>query len=168
MKPDFKIELATIEDAEDLRRFFHSNLLASFSFFPVEAQNFYLEPWGSERLKKRISEKREMFYLAHRDRSLVGIVAGTPAEGGVATIIWLLTSPDAQGKGIGTKLFEKACHHYRESGCHKIKLTAPSETAKDFYLYLGMKQEGFHPNHWWNCDFYSLGFELSQPVSTSN
>ena len=94
------------------------------------------------------------------DGAKTGILYGTPPEGGVATIVWLLVDPKFQGEGIGAQLYQEAVLRYKEMGAHKIKLNTPSERAARFYERVGMKLEGFHPAHWWKADSWSMGMEL--------
>jgi GNAT superfamily N-acetyltransferase len=101
------------------------------------------------------------YLLCGRCRTEVaGVLICTQPEGGVATILWLIVGKNYRGGGLGSDLFQKACQWAKTAGCHKIKLTAASKEAVRFYTQLGMKVEGFHRDHWWHMDFWSLGIQL--------
>lgn len=109
-------------------------------------------------LQKR---EEEVNLLAINDRNeIIGVLNGTGIEGGVGTIIWLLVSKKEKNKGLGSMMFKKACNLYIELGAHKVKLTVPEKGTTKFYEKQGMKLEGFHPNHWWGMDIWSMGIIL--------
>ena len=121
--------------------------------FPKEASGFYLEQWKAR--------KREGVALEARTGGrIVGVLVGARPEGGVGTIVWLVTSPAFRNRGIGAEMFRRACGWYREMGCHKLKLMAPVKKAVQFYEKQGMRIEGYHPRHWWDMDFWSLGKKI--------
>lgn len=113
-----------------------------------------------EEIGRRSQDERHVLLAARRDGEMEGILIGTPPEGGVATILWLLVSAKCRREGIGKSLFEAGCRRFRSMGCHKVKLTAPTSDAVRFYEKQGMAVEGFHPNHWWHLDFWSMGKNL--------
>ena len=94
--------------------------------------------------------------LKNQDGEILGVVNGTGIEGGVGTIIWLLIDSRFKKLGFGSILFKSACEKYKELGAHKIKLTVPEKTTVEFYKKQNMLLEGFHPNHWWNMDMWSM------------
>lgn len=110
-----------------------------------------------DELVRRSEDKRHLLLAARKDGEMAGVLIGMPPEGGVATIMWLIVSARCRGEGVGKSLFEAGCSHFRTMGCHKVKLTAPTIEAVHFYEKQGMVQEGFHPNHWWHLNFWSLG-----------
>lgn len=140
-----------------IHRFFNEIVESQFPQFPTHALETYKAIWVESKLKNRITQGTELLIVAWQQNSPIGLVYGTLPEGGVGTIIWMIVKQAHQGKKIGKNLFANACQYYKKLGCHKLKLTAPSEQAKDFYLKQGMIIEGFHPCHWWSIDFWSLG-----------
>jgi ribosomal protein S18 acetylase RimI-like enzyme len=128
--------------------------------FSKKSLNHYIENLTDEEIARRVRDNRYLLLAAREERELIGVVIGTPPEGGVGTIQWLLIVPSSRGEGVGRRLFEAACGRFRSLGCHKIKLTAPNQKAVKFYEKQGMKVEGFHPDHWWHRDFWSLGKKL--------
>jgi GNAT superfamily N-acetyltransferase len=151
------IRTPTPNQAAQLADVFGVCVAAGFPRLPQQAISSYQRPWSEPHLQHRIMSGQDLLRIAMRHEKIVGLVSGTAPEGGLGTIIWLLVIPEAHGQGIGTALFAAACDYYRSIGAHKFKLTAPTAKARDFYLKLGMKQEGFHPQHWWEADFWSLG-----------
>ena len=128
--------------------------------FPEEALRHYRETWTDEEIAQRAQSQEYVLLAARKDGELIGILIGTPPEGGVGTVPWLLVSPKCRGQGIGNRMFDEACSRYRAMGCHKVKLTAPNKRAVRFYEKQGMRVEGFHANHWWRLDFWALGKNL--------
>jgi GNAT superfamily N-acetyltransferase len=122
---------------------------------PEAALKNYVEQWTPERVSKVYNQW--VFLIAYSGKHPVGLILGTPPEGGVGTIIWVLVDAGTQGKGIGRLLFEKACDEYRKKGSHKVKLTVPDEKTVRFYEKVGMTLEGVHRMHWWKSDFWAMG-----------
>lgn len=144
-------------DIQTVTDFFNVLLQENFPMFTKEAMDAYRANWQPERFASRLANERELILVAWDNNHPVGLIAGTSPEGGVGTIIWLITDKNHRGKQIGTRLLDAGRQHYHQFQCHKIKLTAPSEEARDFYLKNGMLQEGFHKAHWYGLDFWALG-----------
>lgn len=149
-----------VADIEPTQNLFHSILETSFPMLPLVAITSYSQAWSTARLSQRITAQNDLLCLAWDNDTPVGLVSGTPPEGGIGTIIWLLVDKSYRSHHIGTSLLNQACDYYRKLGCHKIKLTAPSQEAKNFYVGKGMIEEGFHKRHWYECDFWALGMYL--------
>ena len=126
--------------------------------FPQNALVYYKTIITEKSLLARY--KDTVLLEARQDLELAGLIYGTGIEGGVGTIIWLLVVPKFQKLGIGGKLFNKACDIYKQNKGHKIKLTVPEKKTVEFYEKQGMNLEGFHPNHWWSMDIWSMGKNL--------
>ena len=122
---------------------------------PKKAIDHYLSLWDVEKIKSVSGQY--VLIVAKENEKIIGLVLGTPPEGGVGTIIWVLVSQEYQKTGIGQQLMNKAIYTYKEKGAHKIKLTVPDEGTVKFYEKLGMIVEGHHVNHWWNHDFWAMG-----------
>lgn len=143
-------------EAGTVQLFFQTILDTSFPMISLEGLQAYKKSWTEQSLKTRIQLNADLLFLAWDGSMPIGLVSGPSPEGGVGTIIWMLVSENYRNKKIGKHLLLHACQFYQHLGCHKLKLTAPSERAKEFYLKQGMILEGFHPNHWWKTDFWSL------------
>lgn len=139
---DEVIQMITIVAKDELR-------------FPEEALFEYNRP-------ERISKNIIMSARDRENRSLLGVLACLPPEGGVMTILWLIVSPEYRKHGIGSILLDAACGIAINSGCHKIKLTTNSKEAVNFYKKKGMIIEGVLKNHWWHMDFWSMGKFLNK------
>lgn len=126
---------------------------------PQNAKDSFKKQWECESINVHIGNW--LFLIATDEtNSIIGLILGTPIEGGVGTIIWVLVDKNIQQKGVGTRLFKTAKMWYKRKGAHKIKLTVPDKSTVDFYLKQGMNLEGEHLNHWWNLNFWSMGLIL--------
>ena len=128
--------------------------------FPEEALRHFRNSWTEEAIAQAAQNHRHLLLSAWMNREMVGLLLGAPPEGGVGTIIWILVAKEFQHQGIGKSLFSEACKRYREMGGHKVKLTVPSKETVEFYKKQGMQVEGFHENHWWHMDMWSMGKTL--------
>ncbi len=157
---NIKIESLLPSDALEFSRAL--TLFAEGSGFSRTALEQYNQRWTAETIACAVQRNEGILLAAKESGGIIGLVIGTAPEGGVATIIWLLVAPNHIRKGIGRMLFLEACHLYRSMGCHKVKLTTTSRHAVGFYESQGMRIEGYHPEHWWHMDFWSLGIILDQ------
>lgn len=153
------IQSATLRDAPRLLELFNHVCKESF-VFPEEAMAHYRTLFQEDSLGSLLSSAESFLLKAEIDKSVAGIIVGLKPEAGLGTIMWLLVAPEHHRKGIGALLFDAACSHYKTIGVHKIKLTAPTKSAVEFYKHIGFKEEGFHPNHWWGMNFWSLGINI--------
>jgi RimJ/RimL family protein N-acetyltransferase len=135
-----------------------ARLIKSTVNLPDSAIQHFAKEWTDERMKSCISTW--VFLMARDQGEIIGVLLGTPVEGGVGTIIWVLVDKSKQKQGIGGILFKEACEIYKDKGSHKVKLTVPDEQTTKFYIKLGMQLEGVHRNHWWHVDFWSMGIQL--------
>ncbi len=149
-----------IEEAGRACEVFARIVTTGFPEFPPEAVTDYLAPWTADKIAARIKSGEGVLLGFFKGSELVGLVSGTAVEGGVGTIFWLLVAEEGRGSGAGRALFDAACAAYRAMGAHKIKLTAPTESAQNFYNHMGMLEEGYHANHWYHLDFCAMGLEL--------
>ena len=133
-------------------------LIRSTMKLPEAALSHYCNQWTAERITANLNNW--LFLTANIDHSIEGVLLGTPVEGGVGTIIWVLVDTTKQKKGVGGQLFREACDRYRAMGAHKVKLTVPDRKTVNFYLKQGMQLEGEHKNHWWGADFWAMGKNL--------
>lgn len=154
------IEIKEISETEIGRYLFTlGSLIQSNINLPEEAKNSYISQWDEEKIRFQLN-KWLFLYAQDEDSSPAGVLLGTPIEGGVGTIIWVLVDKNMQNKKIGTQLFKKASSWYKNKGAHKLKLTVPERNTVDFYIKQGMIVEGEHANHWWNHKFWSMGLEI--------
>lgn len=128
--------------------------------FPEEALHYFRNRWTIDVIEQAAIESQYVILGAWEGERIVGLLLGTPPEGGVGTIIWVLVAREYQRKGIGRQLFEEACERYRNMDGHKVKLTVPNKETVRFYEKLGMSVEGEHRNHWWHVDIWSMGKTL--------
>lgn len=124
--------------------------------FPTEALAHFKKR-SSDMVKTNSRGSESLRSVATVENILAGALIGAEPEGGVGNIIWLVVASECRKMGIGRILFEKACEVYSSLGCHKVKLTAPTEEAARFYEKVGMKCEGKHEDHWWHMDFWTFG-----------
>ena len=153
------ITAATAQDGPLMRMLLDRVCEERFDF-PEGAMDAYRRMFEGETFGQWLRRPGTVFLAAREGERLQGFLAGLPPEGGVGTIMWLLVAQEARARGAGAALRDAACHRYEMFGAHKIKLTAPTSEAVSFYEHMGFKKEGFHPDHWWGCDFWSLGYHL--------
>lgn len=105
---------------------------------------------NEEHYGKELNWKRKNFFLTVYDKNR--LVLGTLSfkiEAGVAYIGTLLVAQKERGKGIGTKLVQKAENIAVKQKAHKIYLqTGKTWTSADFYRKLGYVSTGELPNHY--------------------
>ncbi len=148
---------------EELGRYypsFQSLLYTCFPHLPEHVAENYIHQWSKERLTS--FTKTQGFLGIFQEDSPLGFAVISPPEGGVGTLFWLMVEQTKQGLGLGSLLLKEVEQQYRFQECHKIKLTAPSEQACRFYEKKGFVMEGFHPNHWYEMDFWSLAKQISR------
>lgn len=63
----------------------------------------------------------------------------------IAEVLELVVSNEAQGKGIGSRLFRRACRQAKEQNCRQIELSCNQKrtSAHKFYEKMGMKNTHF-------------------------
>lgn len=152
----------TVTDAAIVRTLYEALLKGTFTNFSAQALESYAADWTPEIIAERAAAGRFVMHGAFDETAkAAGLLFGAPPEmTGVGTIIWLGIGDGMRGTGLGTKLMRAAFEEYRARGCHKVKIYTETEAARQFYEKLGMQVEGFHPRHWWQVDFWSLGMQL--------
>ena len=117
--------------------------------------------WTKNDIRERCLDSRYVALAARNGWwNIEGLLLGFPPEAGVGTIAWVVVKSAYRGVGVGATLFDLACERYLKKGCHKLKLTAPTERAVRFYTQQGMVVEGEFPDHWWHRRFWGLGYYL--------
>jgi|GEM_PF-2477029 len=126
-----------------------------------EAREAFLQNWQAADFESaQTSEDRPIFIALSPQKCVVGLLIGTGLEGGVGTIVWLGVARENRTMSLGRMLLDEAEGFYREIGGHKIKLFCNTESAKRFYERCGYTVEGWHPEHWWRMDCWSVGKSL--------
>jgi ribosomal protein S18 acetylase RimI-like enzyme len=145
------VELAKTEDSEAI---FNVQRLTWLNTYPnleagitkedvrrrIEGEHGELIPVKIERLRKRVEmggEKEAVFIVKDEDK-VVGFVAPAIIEG-QRRIGAIYVLPDAQGKGIGSRLLQKAIEWH--GGGEDIFLHVASYNQKTIEFY---KKYGFH------------------------
>lgn len=147
----------TAQSAPVVGSLYRAILAEAFPDLPGAAIDSYRDGWTAEVIAERAAAGWVMLAACARDGAPVGLCFGAPPEAGVGTVIWVLVADRARGLGVGARLVDAAAACYRERGAHKIKLTAPSTRARDFYLRNGFETEGLHRRHWFGADFWAMG-----------
>ena len=92
-------------------------------------------------------------YKAVEDGKLLGTIEGK-VEPGCVNINALMTTASARGKGIGTKLIEKAEALGKKLGAHRTWLfTGKDWQSNGFYKKLGFRIAGELPDFFYHKDF---------------
>ena len=138
-------------------KFLH-NAISDYNEFPALGRQLFIKKWNSNYIRDKLCDHL-MLYCSYQDE-IHGILIGTPPEGGVATIFWVLVKGEMRNRGIGVSLIEKSIEFFQLNCVHKIKVTVCEPNLIRFYNKFGFVVEGKHPNHWWGKTFYSLGLNL--------
>lgn len=155
MKPQIrKVKLNELDEFCDVLM----KLAHGTGYFPKEAIDHYKKSLSASYLRENLN--KFILLAAIMDGEVIGVLYGTPQEGGVGTIVWLLVDPKYQKTGLGKNFFSLALKEYKKKGCHKLKLTVPKEEIIYFYTKQGMQLEGTHLNHWWNMTIWSMGITI--------
>ena len=102
------------KDIQETRASFYSILDDTFSLtFPEEAIRKYKNNWQMETFERSVKDEDTVMLTAKIKNKVVGLLIGSPLNGGVATIAWVAVIADARGMGIGQMLGDKAEAAYR-------------------------------------------------------
>ena len=154
---EITIENLCEKDIQETRSLFYSILDNTFTLtFPEEAIRKYKSSWQIETFETSVNNEKTVMLIAKKNNKIVGLLVGSPLNGGVASIAWVAVSSEARGMGVGQMLCDRAESAYRMIGAHKIVLYTETESAKRFYERIGYSLEGTHPNHWWGVDHYCM------------
>lgn len=97
--------------------------------------------------------EKKFRFKAFENGKLVGTIDGKH-ESGVVYIGSLITAESARGKGIGTKLIEKAEEFGKTFGAHRTWLITGKDWAENaFYKKLGFEKIGDLPDFHFHRDF---------------
>lgn len=84
---------------------------------------------------------RGRFWLALRDKELIGTVAIEEVDAEIAKLKRMFVLPEYQGTGIGQRLFNTALDFAKEQGYKKIKLNTDKIMNRAHRFY---ERNGFH------------------------
>jgi len=134
------IRSATAADAHAIGAVFDAAVRAAWTYLGELAQTpmFPPEEWDKEVADH--APPNAMLVAVDAWGAIVGFVAVHPAEG---ELFLLFVHPEAAGRGIGRRLFAKACGVLRASGHRTGSLTTePGSRAARFYQAAGWKVMG--------------------------
>lgn len=157
---DESFHLKVLEEQDIREHFsaFQKLLCTCFPTFPSSIKDKFITQWSMERLRT------VPITGAFKGDTPIGFTVISPPEGGVGTLFWLMVDHAHQGQGLGSSLLTYIETIYHAQDCHKIKLTAPTLEACQFYEKKGFTVEGFHPCHWYQMDFWSLAKQISRTL----
>ncbi|MFH0749501.1 MAG: GNAT family N-acetyltransferase [Candidatus Gottesmanbacteria bacterium] len=97
--------------------------------------------------------EKKFRFKATEDGTLIGTVGGKH-ESGVIYIDALMTAKNARGRGVGTKLIEKAEKFGKKLGAHRTWLVTGKDWSENtFYKKLGFELIGNLPDFYFHKDF---------------
>lgn len=136
MRVTMEIRRFTDEDAEDTARIRAATITQLTEFYEREA----LEAWAgsitAEDFKRSANEYHR--FVAVEDGRILGYGDWKPASNEFAGIY---IDPDAQGKGVGSALFDAIESDAREAGAPRLWANA-TKNARGFYERHGFMEEG--------------------------
>jgi N-acetylglutamate synthase-like GNAT family acetyltransferase len=119
---------------------------------------------------QRHQSRRQRIWLADSAAGVTGCIAILQASPDAAQLRWLVVTPDARGKGLGTRLLTSSLAFARDQGYAKVILwTERSLTAATrLYERAGFKKVEQKSSWKWGSNVveerYVLKFELSPEV----
>lgn len=149
------IEKLKKNDAPLLAATFQKAILGDFKHYPKNAVDKFIEIWSEKYFNKR----KKVVVIAKNDSKIVGFVIGRKQwlDSGVGEIEWVWVNKNHRNKGVARKMLENAEKIYRDSGHHKVELTADSPKTWEIYKRFGFKKEGFNRDGMWHIDTYKYG-----------
>ena len=107
---DMNIRRINKADAKNYFNFFALELRKSFNLSD-DIYNFYINKWNLDFIKTNHDNFK--FIVSEVESNIVGILMGSPEEGGVATIFWILVKESHSQRGIGKSLFKTSCNYFK-------------------------------------------------------
>jgi len=109
-----------------------------------------LRPAGSDFISEEyfrgFVDEDEMFFVAEKEREIVGYILGEPMKGNLAHLGLLTVNSNLRGRGIGKKLVEAFREKCDEKKLSYLLLYAPkfNENTLEFYRRCGFKEGKEH------------------------
>lgn len=130
------------EDREAILTLLRLNTPAFFA--PEEEADFvrYLE------------EDAELYHVVEEDNRIVACGGMNLFDNGTARISWDMVHPDAQGKGVGSRLTEFRIARLKETGGVERIVVRTSQLAYRFYARFGFEVKEIVTDYW------AEGFDL--------
>jgi len=151
------IDRATVEDVEQIEKVRREGWLSAYpneelgiSYEDIRQE---LEGVNGELIAQTVNRWRKGIeadvnssvranYVARLNGKVVGFVAPRIDENGQRRVGALYVSPDAQGKGIGTKLLQRSVNwHGRENDVY-LHVVSYNQKSIDFYEHFGFVKTG--------------------------
>ncbi len=106
---------------------------------------------------------RQQIWIAEHQGEQIGSVAVTETDDPeVAQLRWFLVSPDARGKGLGSRLLSEAVNFARKAGYREVMLwtVAGLEAASRLYRAAGFRKVERLPGERWGASVVEEKFSL--------
>jgi N-acetylglutamate synthase-like GNAT family acetyltransferase len=106
---------------------------------------------------------RQQIWIAEHAGELIGSVAITESdEPDVAQLRWFLVSPEARGKGLGSRLLSDAVNFARKAGYREVMLwtVAGLDAASRLYRAAGFRKVERLPGERWGASVVEEKFSL--------
>lgn len=136
------IRHAEFEDIEEIQDVAMESWLDTYSgIIPEENIKEIVDSWyDSKDLKQQV--KDPLFFVAEENGEITGFIHASVKDER-AHLHRLYLRPENQGKGLGTRLYEKAEDMIKETDARFIRLEVMSENSKglDFYTSKGFELE---------------------------
>ncbi len=155
------IRAATTEDADAILQIYSYYVLSTHS-------TFELAPPTLNSMEDKIEQSRYGWLVAELEENVVGYAYATqwkPREAyskTVETSIYL--DPEVQGRGLGTKLYQKLLEGLQSEGYHSLLagISLPNEASIKLHEKLGfqkvgqLKEVGFKFDRWIDVGYWEL------------
>lgn len=162
-----EIRRASTDDIESITKLYRENHaetyrgLLSEEYFSRPTPDYTKKKWSTY-----LQNPGNIIWVAYESDAFLGFAAGT--KDAELEHTWYLDSlhitPDAQGKGIGTRLIETMKHHASQLHCSQLSvcIVRGNETARTLYTKLGAKHFSYFDDDF--CGTISHSEKLVWPL----
>ena len=112
----------------------------------------FCNPWSDSYLKKITDQYPNGFFVAEKNKEIVGFVMGYEKEKGLGWIKIIAVDPEYQGQGIGSLLMNFIVEKLISFPKIGLRVRTNNEKAIVFYQNLGFRIESTINNYFKNGD----------------
>ncbi|QLD86054.1 GNAT family N-acetyltransferase [Natronomonas halophila] len=124
-----------------IREIASDSMRASYSLSPEGLEGIVRSEFDPDNLTERRENDDDVVLVAEDDGESVGFATGS-LVGGDGEIDWLFVDPEAQGRGIGTGLFEAIRDELERQGADTVRalILSENEAGDQFFEQFGYEE----------------------------